>query len=172
MIEKALEIPGWMSETELQWLAEQAKTHYRIVEIGSHLGRSTRALADNTPGTVYAVDTWYGPPEVSIPSWEREKIYDQFLANMNGLLGVGKVVPLRVNHRDIVLNIIPDMIFIDGSHQYEDVKRDLEKWRGYPALLCGHDATFTEVCKALEEIPDTIELVPETDIWVRVKHGA
>lgn len=169
MIEKALAIDGWMSEVELAWLAEQAATHYRIVEIGSHLGRSTRALADNTPGTVYAVDTWYGPPEVSIPIWEREKIYDQFLANMNGLIEAGKVVPLRVNHRDIKVDFIPDMVFIDGSHQYEDVKRDLEKWRGYPALLCGHDATWEEVKKALGELPDTIELVPDTDIWVRVQ---
>ena len=86
MIEKALAIDGWMSPAELQWLAEQAIKHYRIVEIGSHLGRSTRALADNTPGTVYAVDTWYGPMDISIPIWEREKIYDQFLANMNGLI--------------------------------------------------------------------------------------
>ena len=167
MIDKALAIDGWMSPVELQWLAEQASKHYRIVEIGSHLGRSTRALADNTPGTVYAVDTWYGPPEVSIPSWEREKIYGQFLANMNGLIEAGKVVALRINHKDIVVNFTPDMIFIDGSHQYEDVKRDLEKWRGYPALLCGHDATWTEVSKALGELPDTIELVPDTDIWVR-----
>ena len=57
-LDKALSIPGWMTVTEFCWLAEQATKHLRIVEIGSYLGRSTRALADNTPGWVLAVDDW------------------------------------------------------------------------------------------------------------------
>src|SRR5579864_9220071 len=51
---------GYMSEDEISWLAEQASSHSRIVEIGSWTGRSTLALAQNTQGTVWAIDNWLG----------------------------------------------------------------------------------------------------------------
>jgi hypothetical protein len=34
----ALEIPGWMSAADLQWLGEQAKSKDIIVELGSYQG--------------------------------------------------------------------------------------------------------------------------------------
>ena len=61
-ITNALKVPGWMWQHELQWLADQATRYSKIVEIGSWRGRSTRALADNTPGTVTAVDGFVGSP--------------------------------------------------------------------------------------------------------------
>ncbi len=57
-VKHAMSIFGWMSEDELVWLAEQAGKSKRILEVGSHLGRSTSALAINTRGVVYAVDLW------------------------------------------------------------------------------------------------------------------
>jgi hypothetical protein len=62
ILANALAIDGWMSEREVAWLAHMAAQHHRIVELGSWKGRSTRALGDNTPGTVWAVDTWAGSP--------------------------------------------------------------------------------------------------------------
>ncbi len=165
-IEKALGIDGWMTEIELKWLAEQAAKHRIIVEIGSFLGRSTRALADNTPGVVYAVDNWAGPPEVAIPFWEREKLYDRFLENMNGLIESNKVIPVKANHQSVNLDIAPDMVFIDGNHEYESVKIDLAKWQD-ATFLCGHDAAWEGVRKALDETPWEIELIEGTEIWVR-----
>src|SRR5579872_1226425 len=63
MIGQAITINGWMLSTELEWLAEKAKRRKNIVEVGSWMGRSTRALADSTRGTVIAVDTWKGSDE-------------------------------------------------------------------------------------------------------------
>lgn len=164
-ISKAEKIPGWMSEVELVWLAEQASKHQIILEIGSFLGRSTRALADNTPGIVYAVDHWYGPKEISMVPWEREALYDQFLSNMNGLIESRKVIPVRGNSITVQIPQMPDMVFIDGDHSYEVVKVDLERWKDV-SFLCGHDASWPGVKKALEALP--VEIIEQTDIWRRL----
>ncbi len=166
----ALNIDGWMTFPELFWLAKQAKQHKVIAEIGSFLGRSTRALADNTDGIVYAFDDWYGPrgegDSVFDPQ-ERETFFDRFIRNMNGL--ENRVKPVRVSHSQINPDICPDMIFIDGDHSYEGVKRDIELWKRCAApgaLLCGHDITaFSGVARAVEELLPEAQVVPDTDIW-------
>src|SRR5689334_9855287 len=97
-IAHALPLPGWMTEAELSWLAEQAMSRVRILEIGSWCGRSTRVLGDHTPGSVYAVDQWNGAAgldhsieDVRKPSPE----WFEFQENLKDLVGIGKVVPIR-----------------------------------------------------------------------------
>jgi hypothetical protein len=43
-----LSIPGWMTEDELRWLHETAKSMASVVEIGCYQGRSTFALLQGT----------------------------------------------------------------------------------------------------------------------------
>jgi hypothetical protein len=90
----ALEIPGWMSAADLQWLGEQAKSKDIIVELGSYQGRSTRALGDNVRVCVFAVDDWQGLRTIDKNWWEEEtpederrKLYERFCANVQDLGG-------------------------------------------------------------------------------------
>lgn len=153
-ISNALSIPGWMDYAELAWLAEQAQSHSRIVELGSFCGRSTRALADYTQGTVTAIDTW-GPNPLHqwTPQVEgtEETLFDVFMRNMKGV--EQKVIPIKANHADMSAipqewldgpnSKKPDMVFIDGEHGYNGFKRDLLNYVPRIAtggLLCGHDA--------------------------------
>jgi predicted O-methyltransferase YrrM len=165
-ISKALNIEGWMTEPELKWLAEQASKHKVIAEIGSYKGRSTRALADNTTGIVYAIDDFRGPREIEVAN--RDFIFDQFVANMAGL--EGRVNVIRANHRNLPpIDFAPDMVFIDGAHEYEGVRADIEFWAPRLApngLLCGHDylPDFPGVLRAVHDLP-SYAVAPGTSIW-------
>ena len=172
-ISKALAIEGWMAEGELLWLAEQAQSRRVIVEIGSFLGRSTRALADNTQGLVWAVDDFFGPRDEHVEIWpsHRQKLFDLFLENMGGLEGRLNVV--RKDHASLDSSDIPyrpDMVFIDGDHQQESVERDIKFWipRIAPGgLLCGHDYDdgFPGVQAAVRKFFPEVSSAPNTSIW-------
>jgi hypothetical protein len=180
-LERAIQIDGWMEETELAWLGKQARAHQCIVEIGSYLGRSTRVLGDNTPGHVHAIDDWNGPRDATLSAADRAVLFDRFLVNMENLNG--KVRPQRSDHAVAVLEACPaeatecltaphgpDMVFLDGSHEYDELKRDIETWRGRLApggLLCGHDyaENWPSVRQAVDECVTGAQIAPETTIW-------
>jgi len=64
-IRNALATEEWMKTSELEWLAEKASLLRYVVEVGSWMGRSTTAMADNMEGlgVILAVDTWRGSEE-------------------------------------------------------------------------------------------------------------
>ena len=172
-ISKALAISGWMSSAELTWLARQAKKRFVIVEIGSYMGRSTRALVDNTPGYVIAIDDWKGPRDIEC---DRNDLLSKFLTNMRDV--AHKIQYIQADYDEVytlpsVSMIKPDMVFIDGDHTYPFAKRDISFWAKellIDGLLCGHDfLSFPDVAKAVRELLPGHRLVMDTDIWCWVK---
>lgn len=101
-----------------------------ICEVGSWLGASAINMAQLAPeATVYCVDTWKGSREHAgmhfLPT-----LYESFLSNVrdNGLQS--RVLPLRMTsaegyHKLKGDGLVFDLIYIDGSHEYDDVKQDL-----------------------------------------------
>lgn len=137
-----MNIPGWMDEDELLWLADQASRAEWVVEIGSWMGRSTRALSDNTPGVVVAVDTWEGSLEHQpfLAGKPCNWLYCKFLENR------GKnVLPMRMTSLQAAERSAPnlfDFLFLDASHDYESVKADIAAWRSKVrcgGVFAGHD---------------------------------
>lgn len=168
MIDKALKIDGWMTPEELRWLADQARYHSKIVEIGTFLGRSTRALADNTKGFVVTIDDFIGPIEDVINDKMRPKIENDFRQNLSDLLSSGKVISQRIDSIQVDLDFSPDMVFIDGSHTYRDVANDIFIWRERilkGGLLCGHDIQFREVQAAVKDVLGDYKIAEGTTIW-------
>ncbi len=167
-ISKAMSIPGSMSPEELQWLAEQASTRSLIIEIGSDQGRSTRALADNTRGTVYAVDLWEDfTVEDESGLYSRTEYtgrrFDLFCQNMAGCDNVRTVETTSLEAAQLLDDVRFDMIFIDASHDYESVKADILAWQPLireGGLLCGHDYTTKPgVKRAVDELIQNFQLV-------------
>jgi predicted O-methyltransferase YrrM len=120
-----------------------------IVEIGSWKGRSTICLAgaalDAGGGAVYAIDPFTGSEEHRSDG-ERVWTFDQFLRNINSA-GVSNIITPIVAYSHDALPRVPGfiaMIFIDGAHDYENVRQDYTDW--LPKLMPGgmvafHDAT-------------------------------
>jgi len=137
-------IEGWMSIEQLKWLFNTAKEMETIVEVGSYKGRSTYALLTGTDGTVWAVDPFTG--------MKIGDFYDDFVKNVGHFENL-KI--LRMKSEEAVKQFKDksiDMVFIDGDHTYEEVKKDIEMWLPkVKKLICGHDYQGADVRKAVDE---------------------
>lgn len=179
-ISRAEKIKGFMHASELTWLAQQAKTHGRIAEVGAYYGRSTRALCDNAAGEVHTFDDWWGPRDIALDWRTRGIIFDIFKDNLKDHIASAKLIVHQGDHKDIKpLAQYFDFIFIDGSHEYFDFKRDLEIW--IPALaeggiISGHDydLSYPGILQALLEVfgQKCFSVVPETTVWYAIAKGA
>jgi predicted O-methyltransferase YrrM len=161
MIDNALKIDGWMEPNDLEWLADKAKTHMRIAEVGCWMGRSTTVLADNTNGTVWAIDHWQGSEEHAEAMKDKpyEWLYHQFCTNMHEYILKLKVVTVKQPSVSAAKFFMShshsfDMVFIDASHDFESVRSDIAAWRPLlvsGGLLCGHDAGHPPIMQATRE---------------------
>jgi hypothetical protein len=168
------EIPGWMTETELQWLYRKAKERERIAEIGVWFGRSTHALLSGCPGAVLAVDHFKGSPSELGNAHQFAKtgsVLQEFRKYCGHFPNLD-VMPM--DSTEAAKNVADggmDMIFIDGEHIYEAVYADICDW--YPklksgGLFCGHDRSEAGVKRALEQFGITTTKAAGS-IWEHIK---
>jgi predicted O-methyltransferase YrrM len=173
-ISKALQIGGWMSEKELTWLAKTVENCKTIVEFGCYHGRSTRALADNSPpdAKVWAVDPWNG--DYKTEEGHLVKAVDSyclpyFKRNLQDHIDSGKVIVSRGFSYNFESSYAMDFIFIDGDHRYGTVVKDIKKALELVSnngIIAGHDyghPDWTGVKKAVDEFFDHVEI--EDTIW-------
>jgi predicted O-methyltransferase YrrM len=145
------EIGGWLTPDEGDLLEKLAKdnTGGAIIEIGSYKGKSTVRLGKGSKAgkreSVFAVDTFQGSPEHKVDG-EDIDTYEEFIANVKkaGMNDIIVPVPKTSEDAAMVFSMPIGLIFIDGDHSYEGVRRDSESW--IPKLKTGgivafHDTT-------------------------------
>lgn len=168
-------IQGWNGNNPIfRTLIEKLQPKV-IVEVGSWHGQSAINMAKicqelGLDTKIYCIDTWLGALEFyTNPTKERDlqlkdgypQVYYQFLQNVreNGVYERIQPITLPSNlglkyikH----LGIQPDLIYIDGSHEYDDVKKDIElALELNPKILFGDDYTnsvFPGVKQAVDEL--------------------
>ena len=186
-LDRARSIRGWMDDDELTWLAEQATQATKIVEVGSWCGRSARALADHTTGTVWCADPWNGKQVTQTKQTTtgdilvlRKPMYSDvfatFLGNLSDHLATGRVQVLPVKSLvaiKVLRHLAPfDLVFLDGDHAYASIVPEIQQFRPLVragGILAGHD--YGEVWPDVKRAVD--ELVPERQLvsriwWTRV----
>jgi hypothetical protein len=146
------------------------------VEIGCAEGLHAADLIRNGLEKLYMVDTW-----ATIPGQKGDGGFDQqwhdknFHAAIDRIRPFGeKVVVLRGMSNDMARFVTDPLglVYLDGDHSYEGVKRDLETW--YPllvkgGLMAGHDYEATEygVKRAVHEFANdrgiVVRAIPENE---------
>lgn len=168
-------IDGWMTAVELEFLYQKSKEMRNVVEIGSWKGRSTHALLSGCKGFVHAVDHFKGSNDDKDATKEigkREDIFAQFNKNVGEFKNL---ITHRMSSEEaekLLKGEMFDMIFIDGEHTYEGVKKDIELWKPHAnKLLCGHDYQlgWPGVMKAVDEILGKPDGVAGSIWWKIIK---
>lgn len=141
----------------------------KVLEIGSWLGRSACFILEVNPSVeLHCIDVW---EDLRLPKEEIEEAadecYSQFRDNLAQLGFLDKVHTLRDTSRNVLDHFQEgtlDVIYIDGSHEEEDVYHDfhnaykLLKLKGH---VVGDDWNWNSVSKgvmrAFWEINETEE---------------
>lgn len=170
---RAQAINGWMDRKELRWLAGAARACTgAIIEVGSYEGRTTRALADNTSATVYAVDPWDGRGVVSPTPGAvlTDAAFPVFCLNLADHIAAGRVVPVKAILEEAVPKFADlglwrppakvggaDLVFIDADHHYATIRRNIDialRLLRPGGIIAGHDfghAEWPGVKRAVDE---------------------
>ena len=161
------QIPGWFPEINRNHLVWIMRTHdVRVVlEVGAFLGKSTIFFAERCQ-KVYSVDRWNldcltsederkFAQELGLPREFRHIWYDNIKQaetywRSSGFAQVMAFPPdsdLKISHQ-------PELVYIDGAHQYPAVVSDIEKYGALARkIICGDDYGVAEgVTQAVDDL--------------------
>lgn len=118
----------------LSYLAAQVPHKGVIVELGSHMGKSTAYLAAgvremNRQARIYCVDLW--DLGVNTPNRHHAPdVFDVFQCNLESLGLWESIRPIKSSTALAAIGWCRpiDLLFIDAGHKYEEVSADYYAW--------------------------------------------
>ena len=182
-------VHGWLSDGEgecLYYLAKAASGKGVIVEIGSWQGKSTVWLAKGSlssgGGKIHAIDPHTGAPEQMEEYGYDIQTFERFKENINKMGVQDVIIPLVKTSEAAFQGWRGDevsLLFIDGSHVYEDVKKDFTLWEGLvrpEGVIVFHDSQAPGPSRVLEEFIYSsknfrvVKVVESLTVVTRSKH--
>ena len=149
--------------------------HTEMIEIGSYMGESTMLFASSGLfNRITCIDPFEGDEEFNhLFNYTWDEVYSEFLMNtryFNDIITHHKNFSHEINH--IYKDKAYDFIYLDGSHKYEDVKKDLELYLPKlkdDGIISGHDyqVHFGGVMKAVDELVGKPDKIFRDFSWVK-----
>ena len=142
-----------------------------ILEIGSYAGDSAKIFAERF-GKVICVDPWqngYDDKDAASYQHPMETVEKQFDENVAGFDNVIKMKMTSEEASKQVASV--DVVYIDGLHTYDGVKKDIDLWQGKASrVVSGHDyqGRFPGTIKAVDEYCNPDRIFNDTS-WVKLK---
>lgn len=174
-----VDIPGWMSERDLQLIATLASLvpeHGSILEIGSFLGKSTFSLVKNKSSSVKVSvidpfdatgfyhtkdEHWKFRPQgnesLLVESISLAKKYNTWLPGFKHCLGKNIIDELDINvcsSENFKKTKDFDLVFVDGDHTEPAVSFDISKFITNENLIFGDD--FGEPYERFKGLIDSV----------------
>jgi len=156
-------IPGWFDFENLYEAAiAAAPDGGMLVEIGCWMGKSAHFMCSKIRASgkklrFVCVDTWQGSvehqPHMAALGGSVRPHFDKFMKEHEGYYEAIQKPSLEAVHDfpDASINFL----FIDGSHEYDDVKADVTAWlpKVVPGgVIAGHDFNWEGVRRAVDEL--------------------
>lgn len=121
----------------------------------------------------YAVDPWSGEYQGSHRVWgnDRQRRHEAvFERRLGGHPNITKMKMTSQEASELIGHV--DLVFIDGSHDYDNCKQDIELWQGKCDWLLGHDyhhKRFPGVTEAVDELLE-VDMLGDY-VWMRKNEG-
>lgn len=146
-----------------------------VVEVGAYAGEGSVILAALAKQVV-CVDPWENGYDdldgASNTADKAEKVFDERVKE------VKNITKIKGKSEDIVKKFDDgsvDVVYIDASHKYEDVKKDLQMWLPKVkngGILSGHDyGAFEGVTRAVNEIIGKPQETFNDSSWMIIKNA-
>jgi len=170
------EIKGWFPQTNkdtLEMLIKQYNVQ-TVIEIGTFVGLSAVWFADRIKEVV-TIDPFDSITRINYlhGDW-KEAAKEQYYNFVKNTAGYNNIVCLKMTSAQAfagpLKDVKADLIYIDGSHEYEDVKLDiLNALPRANKVVCGDDytASWPGVKRAVDEL--TIPVNKKQRCWFIIK---
>jgi hypothetical protein len=161
-------IPGWFNFIDFyNYIIDNIPNDFLFVEVGVWQGKSlsyfvVESINRNKFGKTYAVDHWLGSMEHQKGSWAYDSVldtedalYSSYLQHTNQIQQhITNLRKTSLEAASLFKDQSIDAIFIDASHDYDNVCQDINCW--FPkiktgGIISGHDYDWPEVSRAVND---------------------
>lgn len=175
VIDQTSHIWSWSEPHALAYWAEMASTRNKIIEIGTHLGKSAKVMLLANPNCkLWCIDGWHEPGTEHTARHFLKAEIEQGRCALSRLDFPTSMIQLEsIIHNGRFDWMSIDLILLDDGHREDEVRNQIELFKPFlrpGGLLCGHDLDRNPdngVTKAVKElIPDFEEPVPRC--WSKI----
>ena len=138
-------IAGWFPDSNQKTLAKLIKDHdiKTVIEIGSFVGLSTVFFAERCEHVI-AIEPFNALQNCDYLNDEMKKIAEnqraEYDKNTAGFKNIDTIASTSKQANRLPYFPDADLIYIDGSHKYEDVLEDIQIWLPKAKIvICGDD---------------------------------